>query len=390
MMKYNDVSIGIIGGGFSGLAMAHKFITSKSFNISKLTIIDKVERAGIGGASAASSGILHPFTPTGKLIWQGLEGYESACKLIKHVQSQNLHKRIILSENNAVIRPMFENSAKIDKSGWSNSLLKENELLKPIDIFEYQNLIGLDRVPKDLNGGIILKKSMLIDSSLYLEGMWNSIVQIGSQQNVDITWSKCVVVSEDSLKALSSNYDILILSCGASIHHLWPSSIDNNPLKYSKGINVLYPRLPGTNHTLAIARGEYIVPIQRDNNDLWLCGATKEPVAEFIEDIASYPSDNQICRLKSRIQGLDPSFENLDYLPTKGGIRVETKRTNIGRLPLLLRFPDTNNGKSNIWLITALGSRGLIHHALLADFLFQAIAANDETLIPQELQLEAK
>ena len=38
---------------------------------------------GIGeGASGAAAGLLHPFTPRGKLLWGGLEGYRATLHLI--------------------------------------------------------------------------------------------------------------------------------------------------------------------------------------------------------------------------------------------------------------------------------------------------------------------
>ena len=42
---------------------------------------------------------------------------------------------------------------------------------------------------------------------------------------------------------------------------------------------------------------------------------------------------------------------------------------------------------SNHWVLTALGSRGLIHHAYLADCLAQAILTNDDAAIPAPVRV---
>lgn len=54
----------------------------------------------------------------------------------------------------------------------------------------------------------------------------------------------------------------------------------------------------------------------------------------------------------------------------------------IGRLPIVGKLPNYEN----IWLLTGFGSRGLLHHAVLSDYLCQAIITKNHNLIPIELQ----
>ena len=50
-----------------------------------MVIIDE-KPPGEGGASAVAAGLLHPFTPRGKLMWLGREGFESSLRLLKIAQ----------------------------------------------------------------------------------------------------------------------------------------------------------------------------------------------------------------------------------------------------------------------------------------------------------------
>ena len=47
----------------------------------------------------------------------------------------------------------------------------------------------------------------------------------------------------------------------------------------------------------------------------------------------------------------------------------------------------TITNAAEVWALTALGSRGLIHHAYLADCLARAILTGDETAIPKAVRI---
>ena len=43
---------------------------------------------------------------------------------------------------------------------------------------------------------------------------------------------------------------------------------------------------------------------------------------------------------------------------------------------------DVSGRNSNVWMMTGFGSRGLIHHAILSDYLYRSIIYDDENIIP--------
>jgi glycine/D-amino acid oxidase-like deaminating enzyme len=53
-------------------------------------------------------------------------------------------------------------------------------------------------------------------------------------------------------------------------------------------------------------------------------------------------------------------------------------------------FPMAGRLKENIWLCTALGSRGLLYHGLLGERMSQALLCDDPSLLPQEFSVYTK
>ncbi|KAK9833582.1 hypothetical protein WJX81_008540 [Elliptochloris bilobata] len=71
----------VIGGGFAGCAVAwHLLAAARAHSPIAVTLYDG---AGLcGGASRAAAGLLHPFTPRGRLLWRGDEAVADALELV--------------------------------------------------------------------------------------------------------------------------------------------------------------------------------------------------------------------------------------------------------------------------------------------------------------------
>lgn len=63
--KGNNVAV--VGGGLAGLSVSFQLLEKSRGTKMQLTIIDK-NLPGEGGASSVAGGLLHPFSPRGKLI----------------------------------------------------------------------------------------------------------------------------------------------------------------------------------------------------------------------------------------------------------------------------------------------------------------------------------
>lgn len=55
-----------------------------------------------GGASGAAAGLLHPFSPKGKLTWLGLEGLSASLRLIKAAEAADSRSRLQDTEEDPV------------------------------------------------------------------------------------------------------------------------------------------------------------------------------------------------------------------------------------------------------------------------------------------------
>jgi len=65
--------------------MASAYYAAKASSQTKvqITIYDTHSAPGLGGASSAPVTLLHPFTPKGKLIWKGLEGFQATLDIMQ-------------------------------------------------------------------------------------------------------------------------------------------------------------------------------------------------------------------------------------------------------------------------------------------------------------------
>jgi glycine/D-amino acid oxidase-like deaminating enzyme len=202
-----------------------------------------------------------------------------------------------------------------------------------------------------------------------------------------------------------AKYDVVIVSCGMNAQGLWEQEDSDAKQKlslhYVNGQTIILrdplhdssgpPPTKGLSH--AIISGEYVIPHPSKPGYL-LCGATKEntytratPTVAPAETCASTPLTPALEHLLGKVALLYPPLASA-YRPEEqwSGTRVISNRPqNSPRLPLVLPHPDI----SNCWLLTALGSRGLIHHAVVAECahlaVMQQLQGTDVTCVPPEM-----
>ena len=72
--------------------MASAFFATKQFPKVDITVYDVNSAPGVGqGASCAPVTLLHPFTPKGKVIWKGLEGFEEMLNIMAETEYDRSH-----------------------------------------------------------------------------------------------------------------------------------------------------------------------------------------------------------------------------------------------------------------------------------------------------------
>lgn len=79
----------VLGAGFAGVSVAwHLLQHTRSC---EPVSVDLYDESGIGGgASGVSGGLLHPYSPKGKLLWNGAKGWVAALKLLAIAEAANV------------------------------------------------------------------------------------------------------------------------------------------------------------------------------------------------------------------------------------------------------------------------------------------------------------
>jgi glycine/D-amino acid oxidase-like deaminating enzyme len=203
-----------------------------------------------------------------------------------------------------------------------------------------------------------------------------------------------------------------------------------------------YPRDQLHECKTGFLNGEYVIPVPpqflpQNTPPTVLAGASHEhiTVAQYMEKYAGasrQQGDTHTVDRKflARVQRMYPALAGQQLQPVRAvaGTRAVPLRCGLGRLPVVDRIQlpaaavaaeipeprlhpeqiqipvpvqvqnqgqavcsnnSTGSSKSNVWVIAGFGSRGLLYHALAAEYLFDAVQADDRERIPQGFRLDA-
>ncbi len=365
LLRMKGISVGVVGGGFSGLAVAHHL--AKFQCVEYVRIHDANEPGQSSGASRASAGLLHPLTPRGKLLWMGEEGYNSSVSLLSVAQSalqlKGKHDPIVVCKS--VIRPIF------DKSPQSAALTDAVRILpKWMSWLSKEDVIRrVGPLAPDLcSGGILLNNAVAINSGMYLEGLALALLETGK-----VDW---ITGQVENWRTLLPSYDAVVLCMGAEA--VKALSLKDAMLNRGQAITLVNDRL---NVSDAMISGGYCIPMRNaEGQPTVVIGATHEFIQQ--NDLKSLP-DPAAAR-----EGLlqKPIFSGLRKMKTqmegsRSGIRVVHDRgRGLGRIPMAGRVGNTTSA----WAIAALGSRGLVYHALMGRLVSRSIVV-DHDLLPSAM-----
>ncbi|KAJ1431649.1 hypothetical protein B484DRAFT_448268 [Ochromonadaceae sp. CCMP2298] len=429
--------VAIIGGGFAGLACAEIFSqTAKS-----VTVFDP-RPPGCALASSASAGIMHPMSPKGKVIWSGLEGMEASLRLLNRAEAFAGGRRLV-DRGLRLQRLLFSEKEVAD---WAKSADKHPDLLQMLSPAE---VAGGDRLPV---GGALIKQAAVVHSAAYLQALWACTCEETDarwEKRAVRATDLPLMTAEYDVVVVAGGAGSLGLWEGQR----GTGSGRVAKLGLVRGQNLLYPMPEGGSlpTDTVLLSGEYVVPFRPitcggsgdvvrgsggSGGDIssiaglthtphLICGSTHEHIslAEYTAyESQQTPQYNSAPDLPQGAQAraqLAAKIQRLSQLPLGGavlgsaGVRVVAQRCSQGRLPLLGRAgagvgaEETGVGAEagidagagvgtgaviaeKLWLLTGLGSRGLIHHALLAESLHRAVTTEGDPLshIPPGVDLE--
>ncbi len=299
------MKVAIIGAGLSGLSVAWHLLQEIDCEV---TLFD---RKGIGaGASGIATGLMHPYAgEQGRRSLFATEAMDAARELIQAVEGQVVLPRGIIryiqNENQA---QMFRSHAHRYGDVWQHS---ENSFY--------------------------IESGMTIDCPRYLKGLWQAVFKKGA---------RLILKEVADLNSLHG-FDQIVVAAGAG--------------------SVRFPELQPLN--LSLLKGQVLKCLTPDEVQLpessSLCKGslvlTQDPKTCFIGSTyergeLSEVSDLEFAKkeLFPKVGFFFPSVDALEVVECRAAFRV----TRPGHyLPIAAQV------ERNVWVLTALGSRGLLYHA---------------------------
>lgn len=301
------ISIAIVGGGFAGLALAWHLSQHKNC---KVTIFDP---KGIGGgASGMACGLLHPYVgQQARRSWKADEGIKATLRLLDVAES--------------VLKQPVANRAGILRLGLNADQIEN--LTRHIK--EHGD------VEKKGDNQFLISSGITVNSSLYLKGLWKACKELGVVH---------YPVRVENLAQLK-DYDRIFIAAGHETHHF--EECRKYPIKLIKGQTLTCKK---TLDRSVIGKGYVALDGTEETMHL---GATYERT--FTSEEPCLPS--ALKALKGKFKGIVPD-EKFEVMSVHAGIRATNKEHY---LPIAGKVDDKT------WILSALGSRGLLYHAYFAE-----------------------
>lgn len=383
-----------------------------------VVVIDE-KPPGEGGASAAAAGLLHPFTPRGKLTWLGREGFSSSLRLLDIAQRQSL-------------APLLSSPRVHDGrgQGWggprgglvmtarSDRLLQDfmrTALVYPHDL----ELFRLDRTDHGLRltrpdeerdaadtrlsrmeYALHVRAGVAVNGSSYSKALWSACKERAGERRAcgtrgAATWLTQRVERLADVPAFVPDVDAVVVALGAA-SVLLPELRPFLPITCVGGHNIVFDRAERGSARISqgqscqleyhkdalpwpVLSGKYVVPMQvwdssSSSSKHVLCAGATHEHGEAAELLARGPRlDVAASELLPALRGLFPPLaDETAWTPVRAlyGVRALARRQQEGRIPYCGRVaPQYIAGSlcppSGVWVLTGLGSRGLIHHGIL-------------------------
>lgn len=415
-------SVCVVGGGFAGVALAHAMLerAREARTALRVTVID---RRGVGaGASGVAAGTVHPFTPRGRAQWGGDAGAAATARLVARAEacaeamddgsvdraddpeggwcdggckSTGERRRERVVRRTGLARPArsrrqgtdfarFAEERARDVRGFESQCVTTKEMMELAPGLEFgEDVLEAEAAGEACAGGLFVPGGFIVDAPRYLSALWDAC-EILANRGVPGTRITLRIATVERVEDLFEEFDDVALCCGAYVAELFDRDVV--PVQLQGG-HVL--ELKPENLSVGILGTTYVAPLGRARA---MCGPTKE-YAATVEDCAragavdradarSVAAERELRELATRAY---PPTANWDVVSLKYGVRANPPRTPRGSLPLC---GSVAFGERRAWIIAGLGARGLLYHALLADWLSRAIFDDDISVIPEEVRFQ--
>lgn len=318
--------IAIVGAGFCGLAIAWHLLKEQP-NL-EIVIFDP---NGIGGgASGIAAGLLHPFAGArAKLNRMGREGMEATQELLNEAS-------MMLNQ------PVYTKSGILRIPSSSQQLLDFATCFEkfPDDVSWIESQVCQELIPGAIaSSALFINDGVTVNCPLYLKGLWLACAKKG------------VRLETRKINNLSDlqTFDIRVIAAGPEMDSI--TELSYLPVQKVKGqvLELAWPKeLPPLKYPI----NSHIYILMSSSLKSCYVGATFEK-GHFT---AGANIDVAKADLMPKAGSIIPLLRDAEILGCYAGVRAVTA----DYLPLVKEIvPST-------WVMTGLGSKGLLYHALMA------------------------
>lgn len=303
--------------------------------------MDLFDEAGIGGgASGVSGGLLHPYTPKGKLLWKGSEGWQAALSLLAAAEeAAALHRRDSkpIAWRRGILRPLVaEKHIKDARRLGGGDGLSGTELagIRCLERPLAQAMVPGLELPE--NGlGLYIPGGINLHPRSYLDALWLACEDFAHNAGGG-TRAALVNQRVSSLAEVSREGYEAVVVCTGSKAVLLPELAGKLPLSMCHGV-VAHLELPSEyeeydsqapnllTHTWLAIQGarEMVLGATKDWNSGAECGDVSMEEGILVQD-----------ELLQRAAQFYPLIKQWEVKSLRAGVRAMPPRTPLGALPL--------------------------------------------------------
>lgn len=309
------MKIAVIGAGLSGLAAAYYLLESPQCHV---TLFDS---KGIGkGASGVSSGLLHPYPAA-----DGKRSFRADLAL--HETKQLLH----------AVQP-FSKTALFNAEGILREVWTEEQKQRFFSHMEQYKDVEHYR-----DNLFLIRSALIVNVAHYLEALGAACVARGAQLEIKTI---------DSLDSCS-DYDLVVIAAGWGIRHF--KECAHLRVQYVKGQKLICHAKDTVPYSLMSKK--YLAKMESPHQ--FEIGSTYE--RDFENDLPCLEA-----ALKDLAASKEQFLKGAELVDCKAAVRVARKEGY---------FPIAEKLSPRAYVLTAMGSRGLLYHAYYGKLLAQSIVA---------------
>lgn len=317
--------VAVLGAGFCGLAVAWNLL-----QISDIEVVIFDPKPIATGTSSIAAGLLHPYIGAhSKLNWRAIEGMMATCKLLR-IAEQALGKTVAYPQG--MLRLAITVQQMKDFTDSAN-LYTDVQWRSMEECRNAKHQI----LP---HPGIFIDSAITVDCESYLQGLWLACSSRGA------LFEQIAITSLNEL----DHFDRIIATMGAHTTDLF--ELAHLPIRPTKG-QVLEFSWPNNLTTLSYPINSQAYLLMNPRNASCIVGATYE------KQYSSESPDVEAAKeeILPKVRTFFPKIDELNLISCRAGIRAGTP----DRKPLIAQINNT------CWVLTGMGSKGLLYHALFAE-----------------------